>query len=193
MKKMILPFLSLIAFPANANVDYLQQSVLSSFGEVAQAHSLDEIEAIGAMMGQNEVDTQVLIHDETRGHEEILEFGCHLHGSQMACHPHGNNHFKEASFNDLFESINTSFKAIKKSFTARGISTDAVEEVKFWKGAHSHFVGQDEVFGKFVYEVNGADETVYTECHRHGANDPIDCHFVFSGEGEPDLGAGHQH
>lgn len=193
MKRLIVLPLFFLALSVNANIDYLKQSVMSSFAVIAQGHSLDEVEAIQAMMGAHDVETLALIHDEARGHEEILEFGCHLHGSQMACHPHGHSHLKGASFNEFMESINLSFNAIQKSFSARGIPSHALEGAKFWKAAHSHLIGQDEVFGKFVYEVNGADEVIFTECHRHGANDPIDCHFAFSGEDEPDFGGGHQH
>ena len=193
MKILILLPLLLASLSAQANVDYLQQSVLSTFSALAQNHSLDEAEAIQANVGAREVETLVLVHDARRGQDEILEFGCHLHGSQMACHPHGHSHFKEASFNEFLTGINLSFEAIRKSFSARGIPNDALEEAKFWKVAHTHKSASDEVFGKFTYEVNGADETLFTECHRHKGNDPIDCHFTFSGEDEPDLGGAHQH
>lgn len=194
MKSLIVLPLLFAGLSANANIDFLKQSVMSSFAVTAQGHSLDEVEAIEALVETNEIETFVLVHDETRGHDEILEFGCHLHGNQMACHPHGHGHLKSGSFNDFFQSINLSFDAIKKSFTARSIPFDALEGAKFWKaGGHSHLVNQDEFFGKFVYEVNGTDEVIFTECHRHTPSDPIDCHFTFTGEDEPDLGGGHQH
>lgn len=193
MKKLIALSLLLSAMSANASVDYLKQSLLSTLSLIVQGHSLEEVEALQANVIHSEVETLALLHDEIRGHEEILEFGCHLHGSQMACHPHGHSHLKNVSFSDFLESMRVSFTNLEVSFRARGISNAVLEEAKFWKTGHSHLLGGDEVFGKFTYEVNGVDETIYSECHRHSASDPIDCHFSFQGEEGPDLGGGHQH
>lgn len=193
MKKTLTLSLLLTMSPmASASIDFLEQSVLSTLAVHSQSRSLDHVEAIGANLAAYEVETRILDEQPTRG-SQITEYGCHLHGNQMACHPHGHSHFKQASFGEFLDSIRLSFASLRQSFAARGISESALEEAKFWKGGHQHFKGGDEVFGKFVYEVGGTEETIFTECHRHSANDPVDCHFTFSGEDEPDLGGGHQH
>jgi hypothetical protein len=196
MNNFILLSSLLLSSSVSAGLIELKQSVGSTLALVSQNHSLEEVEAISATMASNEVETKALVADDTRGHEEILEFGCHAHGSQMACHQEGHSHFKGMPFSEFLLGVNTAFNAIEKSLLARGISNDALEEAKFWKGGHTHLTnksGDDEMWAKFTYEVGGKDEVIFTECHRHVASAPFDCHFSFSGEDEPDLGSGHQH
>ena len=196
MKILILVAILLASTSATAGLLELKQSVGSTFALIVSSHSLDEVEAISATMGANEVETKALIADHNQGSEEILEFGCHAHGPQMACHPEGHGHLRQISFNEFSQGVNAAFQAIEDSFMARSIPTSDLEDVKFWKSSHSHLTdksGDEAIWAKFVYEVGGVDETLFAECHRHTAAKPYDCHFSFSGEDEPDLGSGHQH
>lgn len=193
MKKLIVLTLTFGAFSVQARLPYLMQSVGSTLSVIAQDHDLEGVEAIEAMMTQSEVETLALLHDETRGNDEVLEFGCHLHGNNMACHPHGHSHLKGANFTAFRDAIIESFKYTQKVLTARGINDSAVESVKFWKAGHEHLnkSGVDDVFAKYTYEANGQDVVFYNECHYHDSQ--MECHAAVQGEDEPDLGGGHQH
>ncbi len=196
MNKLVLVAALLMSGTVSAGLVEVRESVNSTFALIGLNHSLDEVEAISATMGTNEVETKALLADERSGHEEVLSFGCHAHGPHMACHPEGHAHLKEMPFSEFLQGVNAAFTAIEKSFSIRGISGNSLEEVKFWKSGHSHFIeksSEEEVWAKFTYEVGGTDQVVFSECHRHTPTDPYDCHFQFSGEGEPDLGSGHQH
>jgi len=186
-------FLGLLIF-SSISVSALTGEQLIESGKQALGLSVFEIdqESIEAFQVENdehESEVEILFHDEVSQSDDILAYGCHLHGVNVACHEEGHLHNKNLSFNDFYKSYLIATDTFKKVVLNLGTSIDSLNTIKGWKLAgHDHDHGNEEeaeFWFKFNYFKNGNLESVYSMCHHHGGGAEIDCHFTFDGEGEP--------
>jgi len=161
-----------------------QQTLAQAIFEVDQ----ESIEAFQIENGSSEMHSIVRYEDAATGEDLDLEYGCHLHGTSVACHESGHTHLnKSMDFSDFYSAYLTSIDTLIKSFASTGRSLDSLESIKAWKGEHHKDADEGEVWVKYEYLNQGALATVYTMCHKHAGEVLFDCHFSFTAEDEPNL------
>ena len=190
MKKSILLSLlimmpNLHAFTGEELIQASQQTLAQAIFEVDQ----DSIEAFQVENGQHSMDAIVRAYDEVHGEDVDLEFGCHLHGTHVACHESGHTHLnKSFGFNDFYQGYLSSVKMLRESFQNTARSLDSLLLIKAWKGEHHHKAADEgEVWVKYEYTEQGQVKEIFTNCHRHEGEAFFSCHFQFAGEDEPTL------
>lgn len=161
--------------------------------EAAVEIDLDEIEALETVLDGDEVLVSFLAHDG------LLEYGCHYHGSEMACHEEGHDH-KELPFSELQRANRAAVDKLEKTLRRRGSDLNSLISMKVWKleEDHHHGVGDDhehgsDVWNKFIYDLNGELKTTYVQCHQHAEEGDYACHYKAAGVDEPDMDHGHDH
>ena len=181
-----------LAIVASLPVSALTGEQLLDSGKQALALAVFEIdaetiEAFQAVNGTDEAEVEILFHDEDHGGEDILAYGCHLHGADVACHEEGDLDHKALVFNDFYAGFEASSHGFKQVVANFGSTLDDLVAVKGWKlEDHDHKNANDgEVW--FRYDFTNVDQmqTVYSMCHYHGGGANLDCHFTFDGEDEP--------
>lgn len=194
MKAQIMGLTFLVASSAQAFtglqvIEAGKQALAQAVFEVDQ----ESIEAFQTISGEDEMEVEVLYHDEANEVDEVLAYGCHLHGAQVACHEEGHVDHKTLSFGDFYESYTISTNSFVQVVAQLGANLDDLVGVKAWKLTghdHDHDDKEDheeegEVWVKYDYLSNGQVNSVFSMCHHHGGGPVIDCHWTFAGEGEP--------
>ncbi len=153
----------------------------------------EDIEAFQVFNDDVHMDAEILYHNDATDSEEVLAYGCHLHGQSVACHESGHVDHKSINFGDFYQGFLSSADAFRKVAPNLGITLDDLLSIKAWKnedGGHDHGHGhghkgeEGEVWVKFEYLKNGAPEAIYSMCHHHAGEPQLACHFSFTGEGE---------
>jgi hypothetical protein len=165
----------------------------SAFEQAEVEMELDHIEAWQATLKEEEVEVNI------KSHDSLLTYGCHLHGSEMACHEEGDHHLmnKELPFFDMQTAYQTAMQKFSDTLARRGHDLSIMESVKVWKlEDHDHESADDhehgtDVWTKVTYELNGVDKTTFIQCHRHPGEEKFACHYKREGQGEPTLDGGH--
>ena len=181
----------------------LNPAAEAAFDEASVEISLDGVEAWEASLEGDEVEVKILSHDHDSGEEALLIYGCHLHGSDMACHEEGHEgHAAPASdedgheFEEMVGAYQTALDKFAKTLKRQNADLSIVEAVKVWKLAedddHGHGHGAD-FWTKLTYELNGEHKVTFVQCHGHEGEEGVFCHYKREGEGEPDLGDDHDH
>jgi len=127
----------------------------------------------------------------------VHEYGCHYHGSDMACHAEDDHHLTnksetEANFSHILEGYEAALVKLKKTLARRGSDLNALKSIKVWKlekeddhdDGHEH--GAD-VWTKVTYDMNNKEVTVFVQCHEHEEKSAMACHYKRSGKSEPTL------
>ena len=197
MKLMTLLTVGIISFSSFALTGAnLTSAVDSAMDEASVEIELDTVEAFEAEIIGSEIEVKVLSHSHG-GQEELLVYGCHLHGQNMACHEEGHHHLlkEEMGYSEMSLAFNSAFTKMGKTLARRGSSIAAIKSLKVWKheeghGDHAH--GTD-VWTKVVYDLNGAEKTTFIQCHQHEGEVDFACHYKRVAEGEPTLEDDHDH
>lgn len=160
----------------------------SAFEEIEVEFGVEHVEAWSAEIEGHEVLVKAKTHDE------LIVFGCHLHGQDMACHEEGHDHFKSDDHHSLIEEgFEAAMAKLAKTFSKRNLDFSVLTHLKVWVSeghddGHSH--GGD-VWTKVSYELNGKIKTTFIQCHGHGLEEELFCHYKSSANDEPSLEDGH--
>ena len=166
-----------------SSFESIKESLIISSNSLNYYHSVEEIDALQVTKLENRIRSIVSLNRNSNL-EEHLFFYCSLNQTVEKCES-SNLTFKEATYIEFIQGINLSFKAIKLLFKRNKIDVNSISEVKVWKEKASSIIAVDEMWGKFKYSLDGRERLVFTQCHRHSENEPIDCHLASQGNDEP--------
>ncbi|CBW25721.1 putative exported protein [Halobacteriovorax marinus SJ] len=193
--------LSLLSFGASASqvsgLD-LAKALNSSLEEASVEVDVNSIYAFQSIVEDHEIEVSFLSEDHLH-----LTYGCHYHGSTMACHEEGHDHKNqsvsksgEKTFSNILSAHESAVAKLTKTLTRRGADFGAVSALKVWTHTddhdhgHAHKLSDDhdhgqDVWTKFNYTLAGKDQVIYVLCHTHGHDTEFSCHYSKTGEGEP--------
>jgi hypothetical protein len=125
--------------------------------------------------------------------EEVHNYGCHFHGTDMACHEEDDDHHVaksgESGFEHLEEGHVAAMAKLEKTLTRRGSDLSSVKSIKAWKLDNADSDGHEhgaDVWTKVIYDLNDREYTVFVQCHEHGHGE-MACHYKRTGKDEPTL------
>ena len=197
MKSTLLSTLLLLStqlFAANGAM--IQPAIDTAAVEASVEIHLDEIEAFEATVEIDEVVVKFLAHDHAQNVDTILTYGCHLHGSHIACHEEDHLIKSKQTKPELMIAHDTAMKKLAKSLKRQATDLSVVKYVKAWKAAddhgHDHDHGTD-MWTKVIYEVENIEKTVFVQCHQHPGQTKYACHYKKTGPVAPNFENGENH
>lgn len=143
---------------------------------------LHEVEGWEANLEGEEVEVSI------QAHEELLSYGCDMHGSEIVCHEEGDHHLKDDEHNAMDEATEAGLKKLAKSLGRKDADLSVLNGLKVWKeeDADGHGHGHNDDFWiKASYELKNVAKVTYIQCHTHGEDGLFFCHYKAKPSNEP--------
>ncbi len=161
----------------------------AAIDEASVELNLDNLQAIEALPTKS---NEVLIKFKVG--ENISSFNCHYHGSDMACHGKDDGHESlnsQDGFEYFMEGHYLALSKFEKTLKRKGSDLESLRSIKSWvhksddnDDGHEH--GAD-IWTKVTYNLDEKLLTVFIQCHEHGNDGKMACHYKRSGKEEPSL------
>lgn len=187
MKSLILPLMFLAS--TNAMAFDLKVAAEEALFQADTEIGKDNIAAYQATVADDEVEVEILTKTS-----DVLVYGCHKHGPQMACHEEGHDHLdlnkdnsSEPAFDQMQEGAVAAIAKLEKTLQQRGTNLNSVTSYKVWttEGTDDEKSGDHlDIWVRFDYKLNNQDKTTYVLCHEHGHGN-LACHYAQAGNNEP--------
>jgi hypothetical protein len=157
----------------------LPLAVESAFIEASMELNLEDLAGWEVSKLDDEAEVKFLINGN------IITFGCHLHGDEMACHEEGHEHDKSLSEDYLLKANKAALSKFEKSMKRKGEDLNVITSYKVWFTEDNDHGHEADVWTKFSYKLNNMNKNIFVLCHTHGDEDQFSCHYKKDGENEP--------
>lgn len=181
MKSIIFTALLILSAPLHAAIEQASLAATTELSFEIEANSIWAFEVTN--LG-DEYEVAILSEDFST----VFNYGCHLHGSAMACHEEGGHAHKNATeLSELHQAETVALARLERTLVRQGLTLEALESYKVWRaeGSGEHKNDHDHEHVDFWIKANYQGKTVYQQCHVHGEETDLICHYRAQGQLEP--------
>lgn len=181
MKTIILTVLFTLSAPLHAAIE---QASLAATAQLSFEISADSIWAFEVTNLGDEYEVAILSEDFTTA----FHYGCHLHGDEIACHEEGEHlHKNNHELVELHHAESVALARLERALTRQGLTLEALDSYKVWRAEATgeHKDDHDHQALDFWIKANYQGKTLYQQCHVHGNESDLSCHYRAQGQLEP--------
>ena len=177
MKSIFFTVFLILSTPLHAAIEQASLAATTELSFEIEANSIWAFEVTN--LG-DEYEVAILSEDFSTA----FNYGCHLHGSVMACHEEGGHAHKN---NTELSELHLAEQVALARLVRQGLTLEALESYKVWRAEASseHKEDHDHHAVDFWIKANYQGKTVYQQCHLHGDETDLSCHYRAQGQLEP--------